>query len=116
LNAGLLPDLLAWLELDAAALQQAPGIGKTRADRLAASFALARQRPLGQWLKALGIPASISLAPETDWDVLAARSLEQWLSEPGIGPTRADRLHNFFRTADLQPLRHRLRAAGVSGF
>lgn len=116
LNAGLLPDLLAWLELDAAALQQAPGIGKTRADRLAASFALARQRPLGQWLKALGLPGSISLVPETSWDVLAARTLSQWQGEPGIGPARAEQLHAFFRTAELQALRHRLRAAGVSGF
>ena len=72
LEAGLPPDLLAWLELDAAALEQVPGIGKARANKLAASFARARQRPLAQWLKALGLPAK-QLPPEADWDALAAR-------------------------------------------
>ena len=43
LAAGLLPDLLAWLELDAATLERLPGIGKARAGRLAASFARARE-------------------------------------------------------------------------
>jgi DNA ligase (NAD+) len=116
LEAGLLPDLLAWLELDAATLQQAPGIGSARAGKLAASFALARQRPLGQWLKALGMPASVSLDREADWNLLAARSVAQWQAEPGIGKARAEQLHAFFRTAELQRLRHRLRITGVSGF
>ena len=115
-DADLLPDLLAWLELDAQVLQAAPGIGQARADKLATSFALARQRPLGQWLKALGMPVSISLTADADWDSLAARSIAQWQGEPGIGPARADQLYRFFRTPELQALRQRLRAVGVSGF
>ncbi|MCQ4294309.1 NAD-dependent DNA ligase LigB [Pseudomonas stutzeri] len=116
LDAGLLPDLLAWLELDAVTLQQVPGIGRTRASKLTASFALARQRPPEQWLKALGIPVAAPLAEGTDWDALAARSIAQWQAEPGVGPARARQLQAFFQAAELQPLRDRLRAAGVSGF
>ncbi|AHY41216.1 NAD-dependent DNA ligase LigB [Stutzerimonas decontaminans] len=116
LDAGLLPDLIAWLALDAATLQQVPGIGAERAGKLAASFALARQKPLGQWLKALGMPGSISLAAEADWGALAARNVAQWQAEPGIGPTRAKHLHAFFQTPELQQLQTKLRAAAVSGF
>jgi len=116
LDAGLLPDLLAWLELDAVTLQQVPGIGRARASKLTASFALARQRSPEQWLKALGIPVAVPLVEGTDWDALAARSIAQWQAEPGVGPARARQLQAFFRTAELQPLRDRLRAVGVSGF
>lgn len=114
LEAGLLPDLLAWLELDAAALEQVPGIGKARANKLAASFARARQRPLAQWLKALGLPAK-QLPPAADWDALAARDLAQWQAEAGVGPARAKQLQAFFRAAELPALRERLRAVGVPG-
>jgi len=116
LDAGLLPDLLAWLELDAATLQQVPGIGKARASKLVASFALARQRPAGRWLKALGMPVNLPLTLQPDWDVLAARSVAQWQAEPGVGKARAEQLHTFFHAPELQLLRHRLRAVGVSGF
>lgn len=114
LEAGLLPDLLAWLELDAAALEQVPGIGKARANKLAASFARARQRPLAQWLKALGLPAK-QLPPAADWDALATRDLAQWQAEAGVGPARAKQLQAFFRAAELPALRERLRAVGVPG-
>lgn len=116
LDAGLLPDLLAWLELDATTLQQVPGIGRARADKLVASFALARQRPAGRWLKALGMPVDLPLAAESDWDALAARSVAQWQAEPGVGTARAEHLHAFFNAPELQLLRQRLRAVGVSGF
>lgn len=116
LDAGLLPDLLAWLELDAATLQQVPGIGEERAGKLAASFALARERSLERWLRALGMPAAVSLAEEVDWNVLAARSAAQWQAVPGVGPARARQLQAFFQAPELQALRYRLRAVGVSGF
>lgn len=116
LEAGLLPDLLAWLELDAAALRQLPGIGAARAQALAGSFAQARSRSLPQWLRALGLPAKVSLAATTDWNTLAARSTAQWQAEPGIGPGRARQLQAFFSADELQPLRERLHGAGISGF
>jgi DNA ligase (NAD+) len=58
----------------------------------------------------------VSLDREADWNLLAARSVAQWQAEPGIGKARAEQLHAFFRTAELEALRHRLRAAGISGF
>lgn len=116
LDAGLLADLLAWLKLDAAALQQVAGIGKTRAEAMADSFAQARSRPLAQWLQALGLPANLEFDAGTDWRTLATRSAAQWQTEPGIGPTRARQLQAFFDAEQLQPLRERLRLAGVSGF
>ncbi|MHB1370923.1 MAG: NAD-dependent DNA ligase LigB, partial [Pseudomonadaceae bacterium] len=72
LDAGLLPDLLAWLELDAARLQQVPGFGATRATSLARNLAAARQRPFTHWLAALGLPDGAALAPDDDWQRLAA--------------------------------------------
>ena len=73
-----------------------------------------RQRPLAQWLKALGLPAK-QLPPAADWDALAARDLAQWQAEAGVGPARAKQLQAFFRAAELPALRERLRAVGVPG-
>ncbi|MHB0818735.1 NAD-dependent DNA ligase LigB [Stutzerimonas stutzeri] len=116
LDAGLLPDLLAWLALDADALQKVAGIGETRADAMANSFTQARSRPLAQWLQALGLPANLALDATGDWHALAGRSAAQWQAEPGIGATRARQLQAFFNAEQLQPLRERLRQAGISGF
>lgn len=114
LDAGLLPDLLAWLTLDAVTLQQVPGIGEARASKLATTFAQARKRPLAQWLKALGMPGK---APQVnlDWDALAARDPAQWQVEAGVGPARAKQLQAFFREPELQALRERLRVVGIPG-
>ena len=114
LDAGLLPDLLAWLTLDAVTLQQVPGIGEARASKLATTFAQARKRPLAQWLKALGMPGK---APQVnlDWDALAARAPAQWQVEAGVGPARAKQLQAFFREPELQALRERLRVVGIPG-
>lgn len=116
LDAGLLPDLLAWLELDAEALQQVAGIGETRAAAMASSFTQARNRPLTQWLQALGLPSRLTLEAGADWHTLATRSAAQWQAEADIGPTRARQLQAFFHAEQLQPLRVRLRQAGISGF
>ncbi len=116
LAAGLLPDLLAWLELDTEALQQVAGIGETRANAMVSSFNKARTRPLAQWLQALGLPSRLSLEAGADWHTLATRSAVQWQAEPDIGPTRARQLQAFFNAEQLQPLRERLRLEGISGF
>jgi len=110
----LLPDLLAWLTLDAVTLQQVPGIGEARASKLATTFAQARKRPLAQWLKALGMPGK---APQVnlDWEALAARDPAQWQVEAGVGPARAKQLQAFFREPELQALRERLRVVGIPG-
>lgn len=115
-QAGKLPDLLAWLDLDQAELAQTPGFGARSASQLQQSFASARRRPFAQWLKALGLPASGAAALDTDWDTLAARDVQAWDAFSGIGPQRAAQLVAFFHHPDVQALRQRLHAAGVAGF
>ncbi|MCF6752859.1 NAD-dependent DNA ligase LigB [Pseudomonas stutzeri] len=115
LDAGLLPDLLAWLELDAARLQQVPGFGATRATSLARNLAAARQRPFTHWLAALGLPDGAALAPDDDWQRLAARSEADWRAA-GTGAARARQLWQFFQADAPQALRARLQQAGVHGF
>lgn len=115
LDAGLLPDLLAWLELDAARLQQVPGFGATRATTLARNLAATRQRPFAHWLAALGLPADATLASDDDWQRLAARSEADWRAA-GSGAVRARQLWQFFRADAPQALRARLHQAGVRGF
>lgn len=116
LDAGLLPDLLAWLELETTSLQQLNGIGNARARSLSDGFSLARERPFAQWLKALGLPVNLSLAADATWDTLASRSVSQWQAEPGIGAVKARQLQQFFNAEPLQHLRERLQRAGISGF
>jgi len=115
-EAGQLPNLLAWLELDGARLQRLPGFAETSAAKLAASFALARQRPFADWLRALGLPPSGEASLGDDWATLATRSEAQWRAEPGIGAGRAQQLSAFFRAAPVLDLRARLQAADVAGF
>lgn len=115
-QAGKLPGLLAWLDLDQAELARTPGFAATSASQLQQSFASARQRPFAQWLKALGLPPSGAAPLGTDWDTLAARDAEAWDAFAGIGHGRAEQLVAFFRHPDVQALRRRLHAAGVEGF
>ena len=115
-EAGQLPNLLAWLELDGARLQRLPGFAETSAAKLAASFALARQRSFADWLRALGLPPSGEASLGDDWATLATRSEAQWRAEPGVGMGRAQQLSAFFRAAPVLDLRTRLQAAGVAGF
>ncbi|NHC10994.1 NAD-dependent DNA ligase LigB [Stutzerimonas degradans] len=115
LDAGLLPDLLAWLELDAARLQRVPGFGATRATNLARNLATARQRPFPHWLAALGLPDGVALAPDDDWQRLAARSEADWRAA-GTGAARARQLWQFFQADAPQALRARLQQANVHGF
>ena len=111
-----LQGLLDWLELDEAALATRPGLGSRSAARLSASFALARQRPFHQWLRALGLPPSGSAPLGDDWDSLAARDRAAWDAYAGIGASRATQLVAFFHEPAVLELREQLRAAGVTGF
>ena len=115
-EAAQLPNLLAWLQLDAEHLKRLPGFGERSAEKIAAGFAEARQRPFASWLRALGLPPSGDAALAGDWDALAARSKAQWRAEPGVGPRRAQQLNAFFHAPPVQALREQLQAAGVAGF
>jgi DNA ligase (NAD+) len=115
-QAGKLPDLLAWLDLEEAELARTPGFAATSARTLQQSFAGARRRPFAQWLRALGLPASGAAPLGNDWDALAARDAQAWDGFAGIGRGRAEQLVAFFQHPDVQALRQRLQAAGVAGF
>lgn len=116
LAAGRLNGLLDWLTLDAAELANIGGFGERSSARLLASLDSARQRPFGQWLKALGLPPSGQTRLEGPWQKLAERSTEQWQAEAGIGPGRAAQLSAFFRDPQVLALSDELRTAGVDGF
>ncbi|MDP3976774.1 MAG: NAD-dependent DNA ligase LigB [Pseudomonas sp.] len=116
LQAQQLDGLLDWLTLSAVQLGEVPGLGPHSAGKLAQSFALARQRPFADWLRALGLPPSGAAPLADNWDELAQRSSGEWQRQPGIGPSRAAQLQAFFRHPEVQALRERLRTAGVAGF
>ncbi|MEP7043020.1 MAG: NAD-dependent DNA ligase LigB [Dokdonella sp.] len=62
INAGLLDDVLDWLELDADELVRADGMNATRAAALRLTFAQARHRSHTDWLRAIGSPTSARAA------------------------------------------------------
>jgi DNA ligase (NAD+) len=116
LQAQQLDGLLDWLTLSAVQLGEVPGLGPRSAGKLEQSFALARQRPFADWLRALGLPPSGAAPLADNWDELVQRSSGEWQRQPGIGPSRAAQLQAFFRHPEVQTLRKRLRTAGVEGF
>ncbi|MGK9066817.1 NAD-dependent DNA ligase LigB [Stutzerimonas chloritidismutans] len=116
IETGALTDLHGWLSLDEVRLRQLPGIGESTARELIASFRLARTRPFSAWLRALGLPPGYIPADDTSWAALAARSQAQWQAEPGIGARRAQQLHAFFASRDVQALQQALQAEGIAGF
>ncbi len=108
--------LLDWLELDAQQLQHVSGIGPRRAVQLQQAFTLARQRPLQQWLQALGAPSGLTLQEQDDWATLQARSRAEWLQRPGLSRQRAEQLLAFFNHPEVAHLGRQLMAAGVASF
>jgi DNA ligase (NAD+) len=116
LKAQQLPDLLAWLHLSASQLRTVPGVGAVRAGQLERRFALARQRPFADWLRALGLPPSGAAPLADNWNALAQLSSADWQRQPGIGPSRAAQLQAFFRHPQVQALREQLHTAHIEGF
>lgn len=116
LAAQQLDNLLDWLNLSEAQLRDIPGFGSRSAAALRQSFALARQRPFGDWLRALGLPPTGGAALADSWAELAQRSVQDWQDEAGIGPSRAAQLHAFFQHPEVQALSAQLHAAQIDGF
>lgn len=116
LRARQVENLLDWLHLSTAQLNNIPGLGPRSANSLQQSFSLARTRPLHVWLRALGLPGNIEVTANADWDSLANRSTNDWQRQPGIGPRHAAQLHAFFQHPDVIALREQLRAAQIAGF
>jgi DNA ligase (NAD+) len=116
LQAQQIDSLLDWLDLSTAQLSAIPGLGPRSSAALQQSFRLARERPMQDWLRALGLPINGNLALDADWDTLAQRSLADWQRHVGIGPQRAAQLRAFFQHPEVQALRQQLRAAQIAGF
>ncbi len=114
LRAQRLDGLLDWLHLSSEQLGSVPGLGPRSSAALQQSFRLARERPMQDWLRALGLPSHVLL--DADWDSLAQRSLADWQRQAGIGPRRATQLRAFFQHPEVQALRAQLRAAQIAGF
>ncbi|XUO87125.1 NAD-dependent DNA ligase LigB [Halomonas sp. KM072] len=115
MRAGVVTELLGWLALSEAQLQQAHGIGPATAASLAAQFAAARQAPYAAWLRALGVPSGGS-AELGEWATLEGLSRAEWQAQPGVGPVRAEALVAFFGHPEIQRMARQLQQAGVEGF
>jgi DNA ligase (NAD+) len=115
IDGGVLHDLLDWIELTPAQLVALPQLAPARAQALRNAFASAHQKPLAQWLRALGAPA-VSLRDGEDWRALSSRDAEAWKRVKGVGAANARRLVQFFAQPTVRAHAARLHAAGVPGF
>ncbi len=116
IEQGHVMGLLDWLTLTDGHLQGMPGMAERSRDRLLDSVALAGRRDLGQWLRALGLPAGAVIMADDSWQALAARDVQQWRQQVGIGETRAKQLHGFFRHPEVMLLAQQLADANIPGF
>ena len=115
IKAGVVINLIDWIQLDKQALIAAPGIGAATANRLLAEFDAARKQPFANWLQALGAPPG-SDQTQGDWASLAALSAAQWQALPNVGPVRSRALDAFFTHPEIQRMAAALEKAGVEGF
>lgn len=116
INAGVMDGLLDWMRLDGAQLRNIPGLGELSSAKLLKSFHGAREQSFETWLKALGLPPAAGADLGNSWSALAARSIDQWQAERGIGPGRAKQLVAFFHDPQVQALSRQLREEGIKGF
>lgn len=115
MDAGVVTQLLDWLNVEPRQLREAYGIGEATAASLTEQFQAARGQPFAVWLSALGVPPG-SESVRGDWYELAGYQREQWQAVPGVGPVRADALVAFFSHPEMQRMAAQLNQAGVAGF
>jgi DNA ligase (NAD+) len=113
-DAGLIRRLLDWMRLAPAQLAAVPGLGANRVAALAKTFADARGRSFGDWLRALGAPGDAVDAGGA-WAALAAQDEGGWRA-CGASAAHARQLAAFFANPDVRSLAAQLHAAGVQGF
>ena len=114
IDAGLVHDLLDWMDLTSVQLAKVPNLGQARAAAVAQTFADARKRPFADWLRAMGMPPTASMALP-DFTQLSVRSAEDWQTA-GAGNTKSKHLAAFFAHPDVRAHAARLHAIGVQGF
>lgn len=115
MEAGVVTQLLDWLDAEPGHLEKAYGIGEVTSAALIEQFQIALSRPFSAWLSALGAPPG-SESARGDWEALAGYQREQWQAVPGVGPVRADALVAFFSHPDVQRMTSQLNQSGVAGF
>ncbi|SES35326.1 DNA ligase (NAD+) [Vreelandella subterranea] len=114
-EAGVVTQLLDWLDVEPRQLREAYGIGEATAASLTEQFQVARSQPFPAWLRALGAPPGSEVV-RGDWYELASYQREQWQAVPGVGPVRAEALVAFFSHPQVQRMAAQLNQAGVAGF
>ncbi|WP_240651639.1 NAD-dependent DNA ligase LigB [Serratia microhaemolytica] len=117
IDGGLVDNLLSWLDISPAMLNQLPGLSAKRAQALYLQLELARQQPFQRWLMALGVPLSAEqLRDLHSWQQLQQMSAAQWQQIVGIGSLKAQQLHKFLQSDELQALVIQLQQHNISGF
>ncbi|WP_323847393.1 NAD-dependent DNA ligase LigB [Microbulbifer magnicolonia] len=120
LEAGALPDLLAWTKLSHQTLTTIPGIGDERAAQFEKNFEQAQMRSFRDWMIALGMPSATVFAEDfwrgENFASLAQRSADDWQQLPDIGPKRAESIVHFMRHAEVLTLRRQLQTLQIPGF
>jgi len=115
----LLNDLSELFTFDQQQWLQLPGVATKKAERLLASTAAAKQRPLPRFLFALGIPhigkvTADALARHfSSLEAIMQADIEQLLEVPDVGPEVANSLITFFAEAHNQHSLAQFKACGV---
>lgn len=106
--------------LDYDKIKSLPGFGQKKADNLKAAIEKSRQRPLGSFIYALGIPgigsktAKDLAAKYQSMDTLMQADTDSLIAIDGIGDTLAENIVNFFADERARSIIARILAAGVS--
>ncbi|ANI29781.1 NAD-dependent DNA ligase LigB [Yersinia entomophaga] len=117
IDHGLMSNLVEWLEFTPDDIAAVPGIGAAKAKTIYQQFQVARERPFGEWLAALGFP---KLAKKEDyperWTDLLRRSNQEWLSLANIGKKRVKQIMAFAADSEVRQLVATLSHHQIKGF
>ncbi|HXG45928.1 MAG TPA: NAD-dependent DNA ligase LigA [Gemmatimonadales bacterium] len=120
LDAGLIADIADLYDLKPEALEPLEGFGKRSAHQLVQAIEASKQRPLSLLLFGLGIRhvgrtvAQILARRFGTLDALRQARFEEIENIPGIGPTIAAAVVEFFRNENNRKLLARLERAGLN--
>ncbi|HYI15811.1 MAG TPA: helix-hairpin-helix domain-containing protein, partial [Thermomicrobiales bacterium] len=118
-DAGLITSLADVYRLDWDAILQMEGMGEKSVERLQRSIEISKQQPLARVIFALGIRhvgernAGLLADRYRSLDVLAAATLEQIASVPGVGQVVAQSIVDWFAEERNRSLVEQLKTLGV---